>query len=246
MGTKHRILSFDQTEWMKPFVDFNTKMRKEAKTVVEQTTIKFTVNGTFGKTMECVRNRGNIQLVSNPTKVKKLIAKPQLEQFRIINDETVLIDRDRSKLTLNKPIYCGFAILELSKLHMYMFHYGVIKERYKSDAKLLFTETDSLTYHIETPDHYADMKLFINKLDTSNYLKEHELYSAKNAKTLGKFKDECAGIPPLSFEGFRSKMYSLLVEKDKPAKMTAKGIKTNFMKNTSNTTCTITHYVQKP
>jgi len=85
-------------------------------------------------------------------------------------------------------------------------------------------------YHIETSDLHADMKLFINKLDTSNYPKEHELYSAKNAKTLGKFKDECAGIPPLSFVGLRSKMYSLLVEKDKPAKMTAKGIKTNFMK----------------
>jgi len=147
MGTKHRILSFDQTEWMKPFVDFNTKMRKEAKTVVEQTTIKFTVDGTFGKTMECVRNRRNIQLVSNPTKVEKLIAKPQLKQFYIINDETVSIDRVRSKVTLDKPIHCGFAILELSKLHMYMFHYDVIKERYKSDDKLLFTDTDSDVSH---------------------------------------------------------------------------------------------------
>jgi len=126
--------------------------------------------------MENVRNRKNVQLVSNPYKIKQPIAKPQLEQFRIINEDTVLIDRVRNKVTLDKSIYCGFAILELSKLFMYRFHYDVIKKRYGSQAKLLFTETDSLTYHITTPDLYADMKGFRKHLDTSNYPPTHSTF----------------------------------------------------------------------
>ena len=169
LGKVHRVLSFNQSEWMKPFVSFNTQKRQEAKTKVEQDTFKFTNNATFGKTMENVKNRRMCQLVCDPFKAKKLIAKPQLEQFRIINEETVLIERVRAQVTLDKPIYCGFTILELSKLVMYRFHYEVIKKRYGDRAKLLFTDTDSLTYHIETPDIYEDMRGFSDQLDTSNY-----------------------------------------------------------------------------
>jgi len=169
LGKVHRIISFDQSEWMKPYIDFNTRKRQESKTKVGQDFFKLAVNSIFGKSMENVILRKNVQLVSNPFKIKQLIAKPQLEQFRIINEDTVLIDRVRSKVTLNKPIYCGFAILELSKLHMYRFHYETIKKRYGSKAQLLFTDTDSLTYHITTPNLYADMEDFRDKLDTSNY-----------------------------------------------------------------------------
>ena len=80
--------------------------------------------------MENVKNRRMCQLVCDPFKAKKLIAKPQVEQFRIINEETVLIERVRAQVTLDKPIYCGFTILELSKLVMYRFHYDIIKKRY--------------------------------------------------------------------------------------------------------------------
>ena len=225
----HRILSFAQETWMEPFVTFNTKKRQQAKTVVEQNMYKLSVNSTFGKTCENVRNRRHIHLVSDPTRVKKMIAKPQFEQFKIINDDTVLIERLKCQVTMDKPIYCGFAILELSKLHMFKFHFDIIKKRYGSNAKLLFTDTDSLTYHITTPDIYEDMKSFSHELDTSNYPKDHKLYSMKNNKVLGKFKDECASVPPVSFVGLRAKMYSLLVEKGKPAKQTAKGIKRSFV-----------------
>jgi hypothetical protein len=230
LGKIHRILSFDQSEWMKPYIDFNTRKRQESKTKVGQDFFKISVNSIFGKSMENIRNRKHVQLVSNPFKIKQLISKPQLEQFRIVNDDTVLIDRVRNKVVLNKPIYCGFAILELSKLLMYRFHYDVIKKRYGSQAKLLFTDTDSLTYHITTPNLYDDMKGFREYLDTSNYPPDHELFSLKNAKVLGLFKDECSGNPPIEYIGLRAKMYSLLVEEDKPAKMTAKGIKRSYVK----------------
>ena len=222
LGKVHRVLTFNQSEWMKPFVSFNTQKRQEAKTKVEQDTFKFTNNATFGKTMENVKNRRMFQLVCDPFKAKKLIAKPQLEQFRIINEETVLIERVRAQVTLDKPIYRGFTILELSKLVMYRFHYDIIEKRYGGRAKLLFTDTDSLTYHI-------DMRDFSDQLDTSNYPPTHTLYSLSNKMVLGKMEDECSGKPPVEFVGLRSKMNSLL-EKD-VAKMTAKGVKKSFVKN---------------
>jgi len=228
LGKIHRILTFNQSEWMKPFVAFNTQKRQEAKTKVAQDTCKFTNNATFGKTMENVKNRRICQLVCDPFKAKKLIAKPQLEQFRIINEETVLVERVRATVTLDKPIYCGFTILELSKLVMYRFHYDVIKNKYGGRAKLLFTDTDSLTYHIETPDIYEDMRGFLDQLDTSHYPISHKLFSLKNKMVLSKMKDECSGKPPVEFVGLRSKMYSLLERGG--AKMTAKGVKRLFVK----------------
>jgi hypothetical protein len=113
-----------------------------------------TNNSVFGKTLENVRLRKIIELVSDKLKCKKLIAKPQLEQFRIINENTILIDRIKEKATLDKPSYAGFAILELSKVLMYSFHYDVIVKKYGENARLLFTDTDSLTYVIRTDDIY--------------------------------------------------------------------------------------------
>ena len=224
----HRVLEFTQSAWMKPSIDFNTKKRQEAKSKVDQEKFKLTVNSLFGKTMEQVRNRRNIQLVCDPNKVKKLTSKPQLEQFRIINDDTALIDRVRAKVTLDKPIYCGFAILELSKLPMFECHYDLIKPKYGDRAKLLFTDTDSLTYHLTTNNLDADLKDLQDHLDTSNYPKDHPLYSTQNAKVRGKFKNECPEEFPIEFVGLRSKMYSLKLKNG--SKNTAKGIKTNFVK----------------
>jgi hypothetical protein len=118
----HRVLSFYQNAWMEPYILFNTLKRQEAKTDFEKSLFKLMNNSTFGKTMENVRRRKTIELVSDQLKAKKLIAKPQLEQFRIVNENTILIDRIQSVVTLDKPIYAGFAILELSKVLMYSFH----------------------------------------------------------------------------------------------------------------------------
>ena len=206
LGKIHRILSFDQAQWMRPFIDFNTTKRQASTTKVDQDLYKLVTNSNFGKTLERTRLRKHVQLVCNPFKIKKLTSKPQLEEFRIINDNTALIDRVRTKVTLDKPIYCGFVILEISKLLMFEFHYRVMKMKYGSNAKLLFTDTDSLAYHITTPDLNADLKDLQEHLDTSNYPKNHPLFSTDNAKVLGRFKDECAGKFALEFVGLRSKM----------------------------------------
>jgi len=125
-------------------------------------------------------------------------------------------------------MYTSFSILELSKVHMYRFHYDVILAKYGLNCRLLFTDTDSFCYSIQTEDLYDDMAAFLDHLDTSSYTKDHPLYTSLNAKVLGKFKEECNNMASLEFVGLRSKMYSLLTSR-RLAKMTAKGIKKSYV-----------------
>jgi hypothetical protein len=97
---------------------------------------------------------------------------------------------------LNKPIYLGFAVLDVSKLVIFDYHYNVMVKRYGSNARLLFSDTDSLCYHLFTDDVYRDMAEYIDLLDTSSYPRDHPLYSAVNAKVIGKMKDECNDKAP--------------------------------------------------
>jgi hypothetical protein len=111
-----------------------------------------------------------------------------------VNEDTVLIERLRAEVVLDKPIYAGFAILELSKVLMYDFHYNVIVNKYGGNARLLFTDTDSLTYIIFTDDLYIDLiPLRDTFFDSNDYPPDHILHSKMNCKVLGKMKDDCAG-----------------------------------------------------
>jgi hypothetical protein len=225
----HRVVAFRQEPWLKPYVELNTKMRQQAKTDFEKDFFKLMVNAFFGKSMENVRKRRKVDLVSDAVKLKKLLAKQQLQQFVIVNEEVVMVERIRAKVTLNKPIYIGFTVLDVSKLLMFDFHYNVIAKRYGKNARLLFTDTDSLCYYFATDDVYRDMLEYRHLLDTSNYPRDHPLYSAENMKVIGKMKDECGGKPPLEFVGLRSKMYSLLTYDKKLSKRTAKGVKNRYL-----------------
>ena len=122
-------------------------------------------------------------------------------------------------------------MLDLSKLFMYQFHYDYIKDKYKNNAQLLFTDTDSLTYHIKTDDIYKDN--FENKhlFDLSGYSMNDEYRKCDNTnkKVILKMKDETDGIPIIEFVGLRSKMYSLLLDNGKEKK-TGKGIKKCILK----------------
>eukprot|EP00966_Prymnesium_polylepis_P004693 107831-Prymnesium_polylepis.1 len=114
----------------------------------------------------------------------------------------------KTDVVLNKPIQNGFAILELSKLCMYQFHYDIMLPKYGPDnLKKLFTDTDSLCYKITTEDVYEDMAQCKDEFDFSGYDKSNPLYSTVNKKIAGKFKDEKNGIPLVEFVGLRAKMY---------------------------------------
>ena len=133
------------------------------------------------------------------------------------------------KLYLNRPIYVGFFILDMSKTLMYDFHYNHIKKMYGSSATLLFTDTDSLAYVIQTNDMMNSIYLY----DTSDYPNYSQLFSLKNKKIIGKMKDETFGNPIHAFVGLKSKMYAFIYEqngKEVQAKR-AKGVKKSVVQN---------------
>jgi hypothetical protein len=142
----HRVLEFKQKPWMKEYIDFNTEKRKLAKNEFEKNFFKLMNNSVFGKTMDNLRKRMNIKLNSDKTKFQKYVSKPTFINGVIFNENLVGVHYVQEKLKLNKPIYVGFSILDISKTQMYDFHYGFIKNYYGDKEKLLFTDTDSLCY----------------------------------------------------------------------------------------------------
>ena len=226
----HRVLEFDQSPWLKQYIDYNTEKRKNAKNDFEKDFFKLMNNSVFGKTMENIRKRVDVRLVTNEKKLLKLTSKPTYVSSKIFNENLVAVHKIKETLTLNRPAYVGMSILDLSKTLMYEFHYNYIKDKYKNKAKLLFTDTDSLTYEIEAKDLYKDFWKDIHKFDNSDYPKYSPFFDKTNKKVIGKFKDEAAGIPITEFVGLRSKMYSYIKDNQKGGK-TAKGIKKNVIKN---------------
>ena len=227
----HQVLQFNQSKWLKPYIDFNTQKRTVSKNEFEKDLYKLMNNAVFGKTMENMRARVDIQLCTDADKLVRIMAKPQYMESRIYKDDAlVAVKQVPKKVELNKPIYVGLSVLDLSKLHMYQFHYDYIKPKYGNDATLLFTDTDSLCYHIKTDDIYKDMKEDAHLFDMSAYSMDG--YRSKddtNKKVIGKFKDETDGVPIVEFCGLRSKMYSIKLDDDKEKK-TGKGIKKSALK----------------
>ena len=135
----------------------------------------------------------------------------------------------KSRLVLNRPVYVGMSILDLSKHLMYDFYYNQLQKQYGDQCQLLYTDTDSLLLEIETDDVYQDMAKHANLYDTSDYPKDSRLHSTVNKKVLGKMKDECAGRPIAEYIGLRPKMYSILEAGGKNIKK-AKGVKKTVVK----------------
>ena len=222
-------MKFHQSCWMAKYIDFNTEQRKRAKTTFEKDFFKLLNNSVFGKTMENLRLHNDVRIVSDVIRAERYSSAPNFDSFRIINEDVCMLKMSKKHIKWTKPTYLGFAILELSKLLMYRFHYEKILPRYGSNCKLLFTDTDSLTYELTTKDMYADMLQDIDLYDTSGYPSDHPLYSTKHMKTVGKMKDELNGIPMISFVGLRSKMYAILLPDNKDEN-TAKGVNRQYAK----------------
>ena len=224
----HRGIKFIESEWMKPYIEMNTNLRTKAKNNFEKDFYKLMNNSVFGKTMENIRNRVNVKLVNTEERLKKLTAKPNLKSPpKIFSENLASVHLKKTSLTMNKPVYLGMCILDLSKTIMYDFHYNYIKPKYGEKAKLLFTDTDSLMYEIETEDFYKDISEDVkDRFDTSDYPENHPsgIPTGINKKVLGMFKDEAAGKIIIVFVGLRAKLYSFIMEDGKEHKK-CKGIK---------------------
>ena len=228
----HRGISFYQSPWMEPYIRKNTKLRMCAANNFEKDFFKLMNNSVFGKTIENIRKRQNIELVDNRKKAVKLSSKPNFDRCTIFDRNLIAVHMKNTEVYFNKPVYVGQAILDLSKTLMFDFHYNYIKEKYHKKAKLLFTDTDSLMYHIKTKDFYKDISPdIIKKFDTSDYNPNHKsgIPTGINKKVIGMFKDEVSGKQITHFVGLRPKLYSYKVEGEVELKK-CKGIKKNVVK----------------
>ena len=163
----HKILKFKQSDWLKKFVDFNTDKRKYASNNFDKDFFKLMINSVFGKTMENLRKKICLELINNAKDYVRCVSRPSFVSQEIFSKNVVAVLRIKPVLTLNKPIYVGFSILQLSKSLMYEFYYKYIKNKFY--AKLLFTDTDSLVYEIKRKDVYEDFYLDKDLFDLSDY-----------------------------------------------------------------------------
>ena len=227
----HRGIKFIESDFMSSYIKMNVNLRTQAKNNFEKDFYKLMNNSVFGKTMENIRNRVNIKLVNTEEQFKKLTAKPNYESRKILNDNDneslVSVHMKKTSLTMNKPVYLGMSILDLSKTLMYDFHYNYVIAKYGNKAKLLFTDTDSFLYEIQTEDFYKDISGDVkDRFDTSEYPEGHPsgIPTGINKKVLGMFKDEAKGKNIKEFVGLRAKLYSFKMEEGKENKK-CKGIK---------------------
>ena len=208
----HRVLEFSEKPFLKEYIDFNTDKRKNAKNDFEKDFFKLLINSIFGKTIENLRNHVNIKLETDRDHLLKLAAKPYYAGQSIINENLVAVRMKKPVILLNKPIYVGMCILDLSKSLMFNFYYNFIKKKYGDNVNLSNTDTDSLLLQIFTEDVYEDFDKHRDEFDNSNYSKSSKYYFEKNKKVIGKMKDEAGGNIITGMVAPKPKMYAYLEE----------------------------------
>ena len=183
------------------------------KHAFEKDFFKLMNNSVFGKTMENVRKYRDIKLVKTDKKRNKLVSEPNFYTMKLIDENLAIIDMKKVKVKINKPIYLGMIILDLSKISMYDFWYDYIKVKYGEKASLCYTDTDSLIVKFKTEDFYKDISEDVNKkFDTSNFVHNRPLPIGVNKKVLGVVKDELAGGIIKEFVALKPKAYSYKTE----------------------------------
>ena len=211
----HHLIEFDQSAWLKPYIDFNTELRKKAKNDFETDFFKLMNNAVFGKTMENIRKHKNIKLITNEKAYLRNVMKPNFKPGVLCSENLMGCEMGyemvKIKVVMNKPVYLGQAILDLSKIVMYEFHYDYMKPKYCENLKLCYMDTDLLVYHIKTEDFYKDIAKDVKtRFDTSGYNKEdaRPLPIGLNKKVIGMMKDELGGKIMTEFIALRPKLYA--------------------------------------
>ena len=209
----HRILKFNQSKWLKTYIDFNTNLRNCATSKFGKDLFKLIINAIFGKTMENVEKRKDIKLITHwdntrgKVGARALIARPNFNSRSIFSKDFVAIHMDKLKIVYNKPIYIGFSILDISKTVIYDFFYNFIKKKFGNNASLLYTDTDSLILKVFTNDFYRIIAENPDRFDTSNYPEKNEFQITKSISVPGKMKDEFPCDPIIGFYGTGAKAY---------------------------------------
>ena len=228
-----RVIELNQSAWMKPYIDFNTQLRTCAANDFEKDFFKLMNNAVFGKMMENIRKHRNIKLVTNKESYLCTIMKPNFKSGVLFGENLMGCEMGKIKVMMNKPVYLGQAILDLSKIIMYEFHCDYMKQKYDSDRlQLCYMDTGLLVYHIKTRDFYADIADDVPmRFDTSGYCDNRPLAIGMNKKVIGLMKDELGGDIITEFIALRPKLYSFR-KLDGAEDKKCKGIKKCVVKKT--------------
>ena len=218
----YKVLKFKQSDWMEKYIDISItrKQRTNAASNFEKDFLKLMINSVYGNAMENLQKRVNVRLVNHEKYFLKYASCPTHSTHKIFDNTYAAIHEIKPVLKLNKLIYVGFTVLELSKWLMYDFHYNFIKNNF--DAELLFTDKDGLTYEIKS-DVYEEFFKHKHFFDFSNYPKDSKFFDLANKKVIGKMKDESEGKIIDEFVGLKSKIHSLK-NIDSKESNTAKGV----------------------
>ena len=231
----HRVIEFDQSPWLKTYIDFNTQLRTAATNNFEKDFFKLMNNSVFGKTMENIRKHRNIGLVTTEEKYLRTVMKPNFKSEILFGENLMGCEMGKIKVVMNKPVYLSQAILDLSKIVMYEFHYDYMVPKYGLEKlKLCYMDMDSLVYDIETEDFYEDIANDVEaRFDTSGYSKTYFrlLPIGLNKKVIGLMKDELGGKIMTEFMALRPKLYSYK-KLDSSEDKKCKGIKKCVVKKT--------------
>ena len=229
----HQAIEFDQSPWLKTCIDFNTQLRTEATNDFEKDFFKLMNNSVFGKMMENIRKHRNIKLVTTEEKYLCTVMKPNFKSGVLFGENLVGCEIGKMKVVMNKPVYLGQAIRDLSKIVMYEFHYDYMVPKYDlENLKLCYMDTDSLVYDIKTEDFYEDIADDVPaRFDTSGYCPNRPIPVGLNKKVIGLMKDELGGKIMTEFVALRPKLYSYKVLDGSEDKK-RKGIKKCVVKKT--------------
>lgn len=230
----HRILTFDQEKWLESYISKNTILRTAAQDSFSRELFKLMNNACFGKTMENVRNYRKVNLHTywhGRYGARVRIASPNFQSISIFSENFIAIQSTKLEVFMNKPIYVGMVILDLSKTIVYKFHEDMIS-LYGTNCQMLYTDTDSLIYSVLCDDIYEDIKRNIDWYDTSGYALDNQFnIPIVNKKVIGKMKDENNGRIMTEFCGLSAKMYALMVDGEESIKK-SKGVKRSVVNKT--------------
>ena len=194
----------------------NTELRKLARNDFEQDLFKLMNNSVFGKIMENIRKHRDIKLVTTDKKRSILDSEPNFHAVNLISEDLSIIEMKKTKIKMNKPIYLGLSILEISKILMYEFWHDYMKPKYNHNVRLCYMDTNRFVMNIKTNDFYKDISADVdNRFDTSNYGVNRPLPIGKNKKVIGLMKYELGGEIITEFIALRPKTYSYLTDNDK-------------------------------
>ena len=216
---------------MDSYIDFNTQLRTKATNDFEKDFFKLMNNAVSGKTMENIRKHRNIKLITSRESYLKTVMKPNFKSGVLFGENLMGCKMGKIKVVMNKPVYLGQAILDLSKIVMYEFHYNYMKPKYGENLNLCFMDY-SLIYQIKTEDFYTDIVDDVPKrFDMSGYNPDHPLPIGLNKKVIGFMKEELGGAIMTEFVALRPKLYSYR-KLDGVEDKRCKGIKKCIIKKT--------------